>query len=98
PRDLPCFPTRRSSDLQGQPGDTGDSDRRTARVPESPEGCMRSGLEHALSEALSKRKGLFPRRVRRIYSVLVLGMHVAGALHSPLDRKSTRLNSSHVKI
>src|SRR5690606_41084788 len=69
-RDLPSFPTRRSSDL-GIFGATGDDDAELGR----------RHIE-ALGDVLADPHGL---------KALAFGRHVG-------DRKSTRLNSSHVKI
>src|SRR5207249_10002174 len=85
-RDLPSFPTRRSSDLGG-------AERGVAQVPEDQEGEDGAPAVARLSDADPKR-------------------HVRGTDRSPADhlprpprsrapdrdRKSTRLNSSHVSI
>src|SRR5204863_9194141 len=71
-RDLHSFPTRRSSDLDGEIG-------RSAPRPSSSLGCRQLGDQ---------------------VSHLPMVPREGGVLHvdPPVDRKSTRLNSSHVEI
>src|SRR5690606_41341031 len=85
PPDLPSFPTRRSSDLRRR-GVRGPRDLAPLRV-EEPQ--RRAGQLHATQcrvhdlDQQPLAAGLFPR------------VHL---VEGPEDRKSTRLNSSHVKI
>src|SRR5690606_41056550 len=93
-RPLPSFPTRRSSDLLG-----GVVDEHRARLPQRrSDGAVQ---EHGRKDAHAEREeraqperelgalrgefGHVDRRVRALLDALE-------------DRKSTRLNSSHVKI
>src|SRR5690606_39688075 len=85
-RDRTSFPTRRSSDLQGLGGH--DLARRVADV------LQLVGLDSRADGATKEFSGGMKRRLN-------IGI---GLLHRPEllildeDRKSTRLNSSHVKI
>src|SRR5690606_41567850 len=86
PRDLPSFPTRRSSDLRVAPGGA-------VVVAEFPPGQLRSvaRLGHRLAGGHVQVR-VHPQdgngRVRGRGRLRVV----------EVDRKSTRLNSSHVKI
>src|SRR5690606_41660655 len=82
-RDLHSFPTRRSSDLIQRAADHGE----------------------VLAEVKARRRGLGLRAGRRVLGVHARAAVAAGeVLNLGLeaeqrgDRKSTRLNSSHVKI
>src|SRR5690606_41821957 len=82
--DLHSFPTRRSSDLHFHQGQA-DSVHRDGPLLHHP---PRQPLGHADP----KQDGIFMGDAR---------LDDAGSIHVPLDkvdRKSTRLNSSHVKI
>src|SRR5690606_41822022 len=84
-RDLPPFPTRRSSDLvrithTSQPGD------------EAPQ--LTSMNEQQLVEVLASFNATHRLNAQRE----ILRRGARGDVVRRLDRKSTRLNSSHVKI
>src|SRR5690606_39309346 len=92
PRHLPPFPTRRSSDLK-KTGGRYEFQRRYPNgemyAPVTGYYSLRygsGGLEHAENEVLA---GNDPRLLVRRLSDMFTGRE---------DRKSTRLNSSHVKI
>src|SRR5690606_42065307 len=82
-RDLHSFPTRRSSDLEDRLGARGDGAVEGRRV-------LGVGPHHVPAEALERIVELVDRAA----------IQLAGGdeLVARLDRKSTRLNSSHVKI
>src|SRR5207249_8342512 len=81
-RDLPPFPTRRSSDLRVQPRVLGRAQHR-----------HQAGV-HAL---VGEREGLGHREaVGQLHDTEVMAVPAAGVAGQ--DRKSTRLNSSHVSI
>src|SRR5690606_41300479 len=89
-RDLPSFPTRRSSDLPGQQGLRATLGRQLqARRPAH----QRLGVERLVGEARSPLAAPLEAQ-ERAGDGLDEPRH-AGQL---VDRKSTRLNSSHVKI
>src|SRR5690606_41430029 len=81
PRDLHSFPTRRSSDLSGEP-------------------ALRAGGGSPALRDGGRGARLRGRGLRRCAGgVWAAGCAPAGRRRSrPPDRKSTRLNSSHVKI
>src|SRR5690606_39921236 len=98
PRYLPSFPTRRSSDLYPRGSGTGV-------VPDTEMQAL------ALGKGIIRRQGNAAAGQR--VALLAFGAPLAQALQAaealdatvadmrfvkPLDRKSTRLNSSHVKI
>src|SRR5690606_40954754 len=85
-RDRPSFPTRRSSDLVG--ADTaGDHQHVAAGGIECAFALDREGVDHGVLEA-----------ARDVGTGLAGAVAVLpGQQHLGLDRKSTRLNSSHVK-
>src|SRR5439155_21121727 len=84
PRDLHSFPTRRSSDLGGSNGERGVSGAGSAaHRTRAASPCPRSG----------RRRSAEWRRAAR-----PLGELRIRAAGGHLDRKSTRLNSSHVAI
>src|SRR5207302_8848294 len=94
-RALPSFPTRRSSDLAGR---TFGSLMLVSADPQRP--YTEDDLEFA--KHLGRRAAvavdnarLYRRAERRARAALVVEHVADGVL---LDRKSTRLNSSHVKI
>src|SRR5205085_10143120 len=83
PRDLPSFPTRRSSDLESLGGRAGlDRARQPSARP--PRRALPAALARARKDRA--RRAALARRRRREH-----GRHA-------LDRKSTRLNSSHSQI
>src|SRR5690606_41154009 len=84
-RDLPSFPTRRSSDLDLAAGDLGVAP--LARLP--------LDIVHDLLEYGHRDRPLLARLHQTGQDLLALEGLAAPVL---LDRKSTRLNSSHVKI
>src|SRR5207253_8342116 len=88
PRDLPSFPTRRSSDLRQRP-------RQAARVhgPHRQQRHLRQGPPSGVADAGTEG----PRRSREVEVLQHEGGHLL-AERSSRDRKSTRLNSSHVAI
>src|SRR5699024_11314407 len=84
--DLHSFPTRRSSDLVSQAGGLTSEDL----LPhQAIVGQVEGELQHAL-----RRRGL---RVDLPCPLNCCGLQV-GVVHHAVDRKSTRLNSSHVSI
>src|SRR5690606_40838092 len=94
-RPLPAFPTRRSSDLAanvgGQPGHSAAADQHTlsglgARRDLDVDVVAIQGLE---LDGGAERGGGHRERHRTVQVVAAPGEE---------DRKSTRLNSSHVKI
>src|SRR5690606_42133232 len=87
--DLYSFPTRRSSDLR-----PGDLDRGDGRRP-------LDGVDDLLGDLPRRppdRLGQGQRDVGGPVAVLALPRALEGHLGGGQDRKSTRLNSSHVKI
>src|SRR5690606_41580594 len=82
-RDLPSFPTRRSSDLCSK-HDLSSKRQRTALAVRASCLPQLAGRQVACSDCCT----LSDRRTA----------HFGAAEPSLLDRKSTRLNSSHVKI
>src|SRR5207249_11401774 len=90
PRDPPPFPTRRSSDLGGLeevrgvvlPRRTAGPDHRVRLVDE--ENDRRRRILHLFDQSLQ--------------AILELALHSSAGLQQREDRKSTRLNSSHVSI
>src|SRR5690606_40077440 len=82
PRDLHSFPTRRSSDLTVAVGDGGEQVGGQRVEPAGPK------VPLVEQHRLGTRRGARPEGA-------VGGEATALA---PVDRKSTRLNSSHVKI
>src|SRR5690606_40543253 len=87
-REVDSFPTRRSSDLQDLGGDL------QVHVPHAPQDRL-----PGVRVALEAQAGVGVQEPVQGLAELVL---VAAALrverHGHEDRKSTRLNSSHVKI
>src|SRR5690606_41690585 len=80
--DLPSFPTRRSSDLLGEGDD--------AELPEQVlDRALRAGEEGEIGGVDAAQFGVLLEHAGRV----VLRVERDGE-----DRKSTRLNSSHVKI
>src|SRR5690606_41444023 len=97
-RHLPSFPTRRSSDLQDFPA-------HQLGLPGMISDCLPDGWGLLLMDRLFRSRGLPPPTPLERLSFL--GDRAMGALtfspsspvdEVPEDRKSTRLNSSHVKI
>src|SRR5207253_9632737 len=92
PRDLPSFPTRRSSDLLDRHPLAGAEATPTERLPKAHTARSRPA---APPQARTAPVGPSPRR-------LVRWTLRSRAEHWPTlqgrDRKSTRLNSSHVAI
>src|SRR5207253_7875897 len=90
-RDLPPFPTRRSSDLVERDGLHGGRDRRRAAAlrPLGDEGA----LPHVGARAAGRDQLLVGER-----HGAPVDAELAGQLARGRDRKSTRLNSSHVAI
>src|SRR5690606_41529738 len=87
-RDLPPFPTRRSSDLPGGSAQDAQSASGfgTGQLTEQPAANGRSDQQSGQSPALLRRGDEARQR------------QLAELEACPEDRKSTRLNSSHVKI
>src|SRR5690606_41601772 len=88
PRYLHPFPTRRSSDLLGGPESLHPDDLLLAHAARDQLAARRVG---ALARELPVRVAAGPVRIQR-------GIGVPRQRDAVLDRKSTRLNSSHVKI
>src|SRR5690606_40656560 len=84
-RDLHSFPTRRSSDLEGR--GRGRARRRGAALRRADERGARNARSSAERSARDRRAGTTP-----------LPLAISARPLSRRDRKSTRLNSSHVKI
>src|SRR5690606_42136730 len=80
--DLPSFPTRRSSDLKHPTWSMG------AKITIDSATLMNKGLE------LIEAHHLFGLPAAKLEVVV----HPQSIVHALVDRKSTRLNSSHVKI
>src|SRR5690606_41534550 len=83
---LHSFPTRRSSDLHGE--------LRRPLLQEAHHALLRIGTAAALEDAT----GVRPVGLHRVRRAEHPPQHLAGECHAHRDRKSTRLNSSHVKI
>src|SRR5207302_5781878 len=93
PPALPSFPTRRSSDLGAAPRGTQDHQDRH-RFGELA-GPLRAGAPSLGPDGPSEhREGIRRGTCRRDESVA----RPRSVLRDGIDRKSTRLNSSHVKI
>src|SRR5690606_39334069 len=84
--DLPSFPTRRSSDLIAERHDRERFGRREHRAMAAP---RMVGMAVGHHGARGRARRVDPQ---------VGGLHIDAALMRLEDRKSTRLNSSHVKI
>src|SRR5690606_40011982 len=80
---LPTFPTRRSSDLHR--GEASEHGRLLAYFREDPGASV-------LSDVVGDREGAIRSRALGVHTTL------RDDLAIKVDRKSTRLNSSHVKI
>src|SRR5690606_42150897 len=91
PRDLHSFPTRRSSDLGA---------RLDELVPAQGAARRRGDAGNASADPDARPQGADMKRAPIIVLALLVG--AAGLwwlfFRAPPDRKSTRLNSSHVKI
>src|SRR5690606_41952759 len=86
--DLPPFPTRRSSDLS----------RRSPPAPRSAVGPSGSPPPQARGSPSTRSPTMF-RWMSVVPPPIVYAKDCRyGPVHTPSDRKSTRLNSSHVKI
>src|SRR5204863_9396173 len=81
------FPTRRSSDLDLHPVDA-----RRERRDDQPAGRAREDLLEGLDDLQLGSREAAPIDVRAV------GEEREHAVRAELDRKSTRLNSSHVEI
>src|SRR5690606_41938660 len=94
---LPPFPTRRSSDLHSNPGRQ-ISDRVLACT------CLRRADHRLHHHRQPRRKNGHPQQHRHLHTHHrtdqrhYLPIHRHRTLQRRQDRKSTRLNSSHVKI
>src|SRR5690606_39549432 len=94
--DLTSSPPRRSSDLQ--PGE-----RRVSLVPESVSRLAGAGLTFAVQSGAGEAAGIsdaaYAEAGATIADVVPAGAGIVTRVgRVDLDRKSTRLNSSHVKI
>src|SRR5204862_652893 len=89
PRHLSSFPTRRSSDLNASDG----SDRTIRRVADN---VSRSVIPRALPPAPSTGSCRFDDAGRA--QATRRPLQASNAARARADRKSTRLNSSHVEI
>src|SRR5690606_41401996 len=89
-RDLHSFPTRRSSDLFAN---------HTGRLETCADKAAPTHLNHnIILEMLWCNPGLIHQLVKLSYAHIVACRKTCISLIDFLDRKSTRLNSSHVKI
>src|SRR5207249_9976207 len=89
-RDLHSFPTRRSSDLSGEEGDT--SRKAIRRAP--PTARLRARERDR--QAMNPMPASSPRNPPREAATMVAAR--PSTRQPRQDRKSTRLNSSHVSI
>src|SRR5690606_40220767 len=93
-RPLHSFPTRRSSDLLGSllidESDLHNTARALRALTDDLENQVR---ERTRELALAKETAEHQAELRAEFMA-----HLSHEIRSPLDRKSTRLNSSHVKI
>src|SRR5690606_42150321 len=97
-RALPAFPTRRSSDLAVEQG-AGRAGHGLGLHPEREVRGRDLALERAFREPVLQRAAA-ARRSTTAFTARVTSDSMArmvAAANAP-DRKSTRLNSSHVKI
>src|SRR5690606_41831442 len=95
-RDLHSFPTRRSSDLGRAPAE-GEL-KETGKMPIDAEEARRmfvAGLQDLQATAAQTRE-LLERQISRLGDFPKVEARLRE--HLEADRKSTRLNSSHVKI
>src|SRR5690606_39746060 len=93
---IPSFPTRRSSDLYNKPGEVFLNS--VHRLDRPVSGLV---VFARTSKALERMNALFRKReIQKTYWAVVgrRPQVKEGKLVHWLDRKSTRLNSSHVKI
>src|SRR5690606_41031596 len=90
-RALPSFPTRRSSDLRPEPGYRTTMTRPGRGSPHPDLEAALAPLTPAVVRDLSWFGGALPMRAHAYLTVPRLPDEL-------IDRKSTRLNSSHVKI
>src|SRR5207249_11623023 len=98
PRDLPSFPTRRSSDLVKEP--LSPFLPAPAIEKEGEAFRLRHDLPHSIGKIRSFQ-GNFGMHVRAYAYIRTMGpdgLREAGETAILKDRKSTRLNSSHVSI
>src|SRR5690606_39401174 len=84
--DLPSSPTRRSSDLPLRAGEA-----------DAPEAARRGLLGDDLGDVQPRQRRTVADERQRAVQRVVGADHEVGADALQLDRKSTRLNSSHVK-
>src|SRR5690606_41438399 len=98
PRVLPSLPTRRSSDLKYRTflfGELGAVDVFSSEI------LIPLGLSFYVFQFIAYQVDIFRRRIEPTRSLLLLALFILFFPHQvagPIDRKSTRLNSSHVKI
>src|SRR5207249_6796738 len=88
-RELPSFPTRRSSDLSAAAGDDALGGGAAAGG---------AGGERAGAVREGRAGAHVPRRAGGAAHRGAVDRRAADHLGAPTDRKSTRLNSSHVSI
>src|SRR5690606_41115132 len=93
PRDLPSFPTRRSSDLGAM---TYQQVRDVVKLLRQSHQQLRDALEQPRSRSADSRTRLMLEGLRSEEQQLQIALARYDA--EGQDRKSTRLNSSHVKI
>src|SRR5690606_39802907 len=95
-RDLRSFPTRRSSDLAKEFGRSLVQEQELAAIAELEQDMEVNEL--SAEEVARLREAVKPVVDRFAEEVGAEAMAQAEAELAALDRKSTRLNSSHVKI
>src|SRR5204863_10012046 len=96
PPDLPPFPTRRSSDLDGEPPRAAQLEQAFGAVaPHSGEQGRHAAA--APMFCCTAKKYIHRRAVHRLGGMVGVAERAVG-LDDEVDRKSTRLNSSHVEI
>src|SRR5207247_11205365 len=94
-RDLPSFPTRRSSDLEVYPAREEPVEGVSGKLVVDALVEVRPGMTVGWTPALEDGARFLARRARPGDRVLTLGAGDVDRAGLLVDRKSTRLNSSH---